>query len=99
MVTSTGGRIDPRCVATSLTSAGSKRNKGAKKATPIPAAYKELRERVKRSKNLRTAIDKLSLQRLLTNSKGSKRKVVIPNPAGGNGKDTVVYKWKRERAR
>lgn len=66
--------IDPRCVATSLAVSSSSKKKS--KAI-VPAAYRELRERVKRSKKLRTAIEDLSLRRNLTNSKGSKRKYVV----------------------
>lgn len=66
--------IDPRSVATSLAVSSSSKKKS--KAV-VPAAYRELRERVKRSKKLKTAIEELSLQRNLTNSKGSKRKLVV----------------------
>ncbi|KAJ1415978.1 small-subunit processome [Ochromonadaceae sp. CCMP2298] len=92
----TGGerRIDPSSVATSLTK---------DKRPAAPAAYRELRERVKRSRKLKKALFELQQQRSLTNSKGSKRKIVIPavERETGNGKpqrDKVVYKWKKQRA-
>lgn len=82
-VKTTVGLIDPRCVATSLASAsggsggGKRKKKGKEARDAVPAAYRELRERVKRSASLRGAIDKLSLQRQLTNSRGSKRKLLV----------------------
>lgn len=75
-----------------------------------PAAYKELRERVKRSEKLKSAILQLTQQRNLSNSKGTKRKIVISTESGNsnkNGKrarsvpekkEVVVYKWKKQRA-
>jgi U3 small nucleolar RNA-associated protein 11 len=74
--------IDPRSVATSLSAGSGYSTKGDKahtveKAAKVPAAYKELRERVKRSKKLKGAMEALSLQRNLSNSKGTKRKLVV----------------------
>lgn len=105
---SEAGLIDPRCVATSLAAPG----RPGKKLAAVPRAYKELRERVKRSNSLKSAIDKLSLQRNLTNSKGSKRKLLVQadgsvvsssaqstgSSSAGAGREKVVYKWKKQRA-
>jgi U3 small nucleolar RNA-associated protein 11 len=111
-VATSAGLIDPRCVTTSLgAAAGSKKRKAGTAA--VPAGYRELRERVKRSTSLKTAIDKLSLQRQLSNSRGSKRKLVVGADgsvvsasaegasSGSKDKDSgkVVYKWKKQRAR
>lgn len=107
VVSTSAGLIDPRSVAASLE--GGKKKKKAGSAGEVPAGYKELKARVKRSKSLKTAIDKLSLQRQLTNSKGTKRKLVVgadgslaQGAAEGTGKDggkvKVVYKWKKQRA-
>lgn len=74
----TAGLIDPATVATSLSSSSSK----GKLKSAVPAAYRELRARVKRSNSLKSAIDKLSLQRVLTNSKGTKRKIVLGADGG-----------------
>lgn len=104
-VSTSAGLIDPRSVAASLEGPGKRKRAGS--AGAVPAAYKELKARVKRSNSLKTAIDKLSLQRQLTNSKGSKRKLVVgadgslaQGAADGAGKDggKVVYKWKKQRA-
>lgn len=99
------GLIDPRCLATSLADearrAKGKNHKASKGDPAVPAAYRELRERVKRSKNLKSAIEKLSLQRNLTNSKGTKRKIVTEEAssgAKGSKAEKVVYKWKKQRA-
>ena len=107
--TETDSLIDPRCVATSLTH--SKAKKGT--AAAVPAAYRELRERVKRSNKLKSAIDKLSLQRKLSTCKGSKRKLIVnadgsvstassssegKGQSGGSSKEKVIYKWKKQRA-
>lgn len=102
--------IDPRCLATSLADqvrrAKGKAHKASKGDPAVPAAYRELRERVKRSKNLKSTIEKLALQRNLTNSKGTKRKIVLEDGSAGStdksGKaskgEKVVYKWKKQRA-
>jgi U3 small nucleolar RNA-associated protein 11 len=112
--------IDPRSVATSLSAGSGYSTKGDKahtveKAAKVPAAYKELRERVKRSKKLKGAMEALSLQRNLSNSKGTKRKLVVnaaaaaasssatsevlKNGKGNSDKEVVVYKWKKQRAK
>ena len=57
-------------------------------------SYGELERRIVRSRKLKSAVEGLTLQRNLSNSKGTKRKVV-------NTEDPskVVYKWKRQRAK
>ena len=57
-------------------------------------SYNELEKRVARSKKIETAINGLTLQRNLTNSKGTKRKIVDKDDPS-----KVVYKWKRQRAK
>lgn len=101
-----GAMIDPRCLATSLADearrAKGKGHKASKGDPAVPAAYRELRERVKRSRNLQSTIEKLALQRNLTNSKGTKRKIVVEEGSAGGTKagksEKVVYKWKKQRA-
>jgi hypothetical protein len=58
---------------------------------------------VKRSRKLKKALFELQQQRALTNSKGTKRKIVIPavEKESGSGRvqrDKVIYKWKKQRA-
>jgi len=73
-----------------------------------PKGYRELHERIKRSSKLTIAMHELMLQRHLTNSKGSKRKIVLnsgddnntsSNSSNDKKKEVVVFKWKRERLR
>ena len=58
-------------------------------------SYTELERRIVRSKKLETASKGLTLQRNLTNSKGTKRKIKL-DP---DDSSKVVYKWKRQRAK
>ena len=58
-------------------------------------SYNELERRIARSKKLETASNALILQRNLTNSKGTKRKIKV-DP---DDPSKVVYKWKRQRAK
>jgi len=65
-----------------------------------PKGYRELHERVKRSSKLTTAMHELMLQRHLTNSKGTKRKIVLNSGSDDDKKkEVVVFKWKKERLR
>ena len=59
------------------------------------ATYKELNQRISRSKQLTGAMTELALQRQLM-GKGTKRKLTMKDP-NNKDKDIVVYKWKRER--
>lgn len=65
------------------------------------AAYKELKARKKRSEKLKRAMNELALQRQLSNSKGSRKKVVVAGNSGSSSsaQPVVVYKWKRQRSR
>ena len=58
-------------------------------------SYNELERRVARSKKLEIASNGLILQRNLSNSKGTKRKIKL-DP---DDSSKVVYKWKRQRAK
>lgn len=75
----------------------------------VASSYRELEMREERSKQLKTAINALHLQRNLL-GKGSKRKIIVTDEDGkvlnddddGNDsreKKKVVFKWKRERQR
>ena len=58
-------------------------------------SYDELERRIVRSKKLETASKGLILQRNLTNSKGTKRKINV-DP---DDPSKVVYKWRRQRTK
>lgn len=68
-------------------------------------AYTELKQRSKRSKQLKSAFFQLTQQRALS-GKGSKRKIKVQDSKSDGGADKadsteggVVYKWKRQRSR
>lgn len=66
-----------------------------------PNELREIREREKRARRLNEAMEELSLQRNLANSKGPRQKVVVTKTVGDSKKpkDVVIYKWLRKRSR
>ncbi len=57
--------------------------------------YKELKQRVERSNKLGKVLNELHLQRAIM-GKGSKKKIVTKDE---NGREKVIFKWKRQRAK
>ncbi len=58
-------------------------------------SYKELKQRSDRATKLGRVVSKLHMQKAVM-GKGSKRKIVSKDE---HGKDKVVFKWKRQRAK
>ncbi len=59
-------------------------------------SYRELKQRVDRSKKLKEAFLKLSQQRNVSSAKGAKKRVVVRD-ADGDTPEVAVYRWKRQR--
>ncbi len=57
--------------------------------------YKELKQRVERSEKLGKVLNELHLQRAIM-GKGSKKKIISKD---AEGREKVVYKWKRQRSK
>ena len=68
----------------------------ARTSKQVTAAYEELRNRIHRKQKIGRAMEELRLQRALMSGKGTveKRKV-----SGEDGRERVVFKWKRQRLR